>query len=163
MKTFRIKRYLFGTRRKLLLVFLFVEVILLGSVAYTYRQSIPPDSGFLVKNGDRYVIAWIESSKEYLYMDFGNLSEALNFAKNVLNLEANGRNFGRHSMEYIEIKDRFGAFVLVWKTAEIDFLNQLTFYSQNDAHYFLSAFKKGSYSTSPFGHSVILRPISPQI
>lgn len=142
--------------RVLILVVLF-ELVFGG---FIWSRSAPQSVvfGFLVKNGNRYVIGWKDEYTGLNSHTYGTLKEALHFLKDDLKLSRGRNPIVEQEVEFVWLQDRFGAYVLMWKTPNISFLNRLTFQSEADANYFEDAFKRGSYTPSPFGHSVLFLP-----
>ena len=111
--------------------------------------------GFLTKDGAHYRIGWKEE-QQFLSRRFDTLKQALNFAQEVLELEV-GRNVSAaFDLEFIEVRKRNDATIVYWKPYTFPFLSRLTFQNHDEALYFAQAFRRGSYSPSPFGHSLLL-------
>jgi len=143
---------------------LLVLVLMLEFTVSVYLwRTWKPDTavGFLVKKGSEYVVAWrdVGTEQNYYYKTVSSLNEALEFANEALNLSASRNVISDAELEHIWMDERFGNYVLLWKTANIPYLHQLTFQNYHDAKYFSEAFRKGAYTPSPFGHSVLLLPI----
>lgn len=135
-------------------------VVLEGILAVYIRSPKPITLGFLSRTGKEYKVVWREPGEGILERSFSELSRAIQFAKNTLNLRV-GRNPKLDwELEYLDVQDRYGGYVLLWKTFEVNFLFQMTFQNQKDALYFAKAFREGSYSPSPVGHSILLLPIN---
>jgi hypothetical protein len=130
-----------------------VELLLVAFLQFT----VPVAShAFLIKNGKDYVVFWSEDGT-YDSRHYSELRKAIDFAKMELGLEQAPSTNGM-DIERLWIQDRFGAFVVMWKTFRFPYLNQLTFNRESDAKFFEAAFRSGAYSPSPFGHSVLLLP-----
>jgi len=114
--------------------------------------------GFLVKNGNHFTISWRDQDDGYESHDVSSIDAAMQFARKELKLSAGINPISEYELEHIWMQDRFGTYLVMWKTAGIDFLNQITFNRKEDALFFAAAFRGGSYSPSPFGHSVLLTP-----
>jgi len=114
--------------------------------------------GYLVKHGGAYVVAWKEKGSPYQFESHNSLERALAFAREELKLGEGLVVQPDLAMEHIWVDDRFGSYVLLWKTDRTPLLNQITFQSQSDVQFFANAFKRGSYTPSPFGHSIFLIP-----
>ena len=129
--------------------------------AYLWRKSKPEAIlGFLTKNGDHFTIAWRDTLKGYESHDALSIEDAMRFAREELHLSAAVNPISEFELEHVWTQDRFGTYLVMWKTHSINFLNQITFNRRSDAMFFAAAFRQGSYSPSPFGHSVLLLPKS---
>lgn len=116
--------------------------------------------GYLIKSGTSYHVAWRDQDLRLDLRTYPTLVEALNFANKELKL-GNGPNpKWDDAVEFLDVRERAGTYVVLWKTFKYEFLNQMTFYRQADAQFFLSAFRRGHYSPSPMGHSIPLLPLS---
>lgn len=138
---------------------LFVVVIELVIGGYVWRLSKPHNIllGFLIKDGSHYVLAWKEEQAGYQSAVYSSLKDALKEAQD-LHL-APGRNpISNNDVERVWVQDRFGAYTVFWKTISYSALNKLTFQSHADAVFFEDAFRRGSYTPSPYGHSVLFVP-----
>ena len=135
-----------------------VVELLLAALVWNHAKPQNVVVGFLVKNGSRYVIAWKDEYAGYNSRSYGTLKDALHFLNDDLKLSRGRNPIANDELEFVQLQDRFGAFVLIWKTINISILNRLTFQSEADARYFVSAFKQGGYTPSPFGHSVLFMP-----
>jgi hypothetical protein len=114
--------------------------------------------GFLVKNGHQYVLAWKDADTGYDSRSFSTLKDALSYVHE-LHLTLGHNPLAEQEMERVWLQDRAGAYVLLWKTLHYSILNRLTFDRESDALFFEKAFQKGSYSPSPYGHSVLFLPM----
>lgn len=114
--------------------------------------------GFLIKNGDHFTIAWRDTLHGYESQDVPTIEAALKFAREELKLSAAVNPLSEYELEHVWMQDRFGTYLVMWKSSGIQFLNQITFNRRADAMFFAAAFRQGSYSPSPFGHSVLLMP-----
>lgn len=143
-----------------LLGILVIEAVFAG---YLWSRSKPGAVlGFLVKNGNHFTVAWRDSVAGYDSHDASPIDDALRFAKEELKLTAGINPFSEFELEHVWLEDRFGTTLVMWKTLGINFLNQITFNRKADALYFAAAFRQGSYSPSPFGHSILLTPVKAQ-
>jgi hypothetical protein len=131
-----------------------VEVLL---VAFLRFAAGPASHAFLIKNGKQYMVFWSQDGR-YESASYGDLKDALSFARRELGLEE-GTSVNGASLETLWMQDRAGSFTLNWKTFQFAHLNHLTFNRESEAKFFESAFRKGSYTPSPFGHSVLLLPV----
>lgn len=135
-------------------------VVLEGILAVYIRSPERVPLGFLSRSGKEYRVVWREPGEGIVERNFSALSGAIQFAEDTLNLRV-GRNPKLDwELEYLDLQDRYGAYVLLWKMFEINFLFQMTFQNHKDALYFAKAFREGSYSPSPVGHSILLLPIN---
>lgn len=117
--------------------------------------------GFLVKDGNDYVVAWkvpLENQIQYRQEKFSSLNKALHFAKDSLLLDTGRNPISELEIEHLWVQDRFGMYQLLWKTNLAPILHRLSFSNSEEAKYFAAAFRRGSYSPSPFGHSILLLP-----
>ena len=148
------------SRGKLISVTL-ILILEIGLLVYLLDKPPRVSAGFLVKTvGRHYIIAWHEPFNGLYRRSFEELSEATEFAQNSLGLSI-GKNPELDLMpEYLTVKERLSQYILQWKTFQLDFLNQITFEKRQDALFFANAFRGGSYSPSPFGHSVLFLPKS---
>lgn len=144
-------------RTKVLVVAVLIELIL-GGLVWKHTKSQSVVLGLLVKNGNSYVIAWKDEYTGYDSHSYSTLKEALHFVQDDLRLSPGRNSLVDEEVEFVWLQERFGAYVLMWKTMNVSFLNRLTFQNEADANYFEDAFKRGSYTSSPFGHSVLFVP-----
>ncbi|MBI4405240.1 MAG: hypothetical protein HY537_13845 [Deltaproteobacteria bacterium] len=114
--------------------------------------------GYLVKIGNSYLVAWKKAQSEYGYHSFSNLNEALDYSKQVLGLSEGRPVTSDIELERAWIQDRFGQYVVFWKTSFVPLLLQWSFIKEDDANYFYNAIRRGAYTPSPFGHSIMLIP-----
>ncbi len=142
--------------RGLALILLIAVEGIIAFVLFTLPTNIP--FGYLIKTGPNYLVAWRDPDIGLQSRNFSVLLDALQFADESLNLHVKTGSRPDIELEYLDLQDRFGGFVLLWKTFQVDFLNQITFQRKSDALYFAHAFRSGAYSPSPFGHSVLLVP-----
>jgi len=113
--------------------------------------------GYLVKQGTTYLVIWKESGK-FWERTFPRLTSAISFADEELRLMLSRRLTSAANMERVWVDDRAGKFVLNWKAADRPYLHQWSFYRRTEVDYFVQALRFGSYSRSPFGHSLLLVP-----
>jgi len=146
-------------RRHRLIAFLCIVGLEVVFGAFLWQRSKPGAVlGFLVKNGNQFTVCWKDTMDGYDRHDVASIDDALRFAREELKLSAAVNPFAEFELEHVWLQDRFGTTLVMWKTAGIQFLNQITFNKRSDALFFASAFRQGSYSPSPFGHSVLLMP-----
>jgi len=150
-------------RKKQRILILSVLVLLEAICAIIYsKQTVRVPAGFLVRAGGgeygEYIVAWRQNSKSYYYKSYADLNGALDFARKQLGLAVG--NFGSEEIELerVWVQDSTRGFRVIWETAHISLLNQLTFDRESEAQFFADSFKRGGYSPSPFGHSLLLLP-----
>jgi len=132
--------------------------LMLGIFVWNHTKPRSVILGFLVKNGNSYVLAWKDEETGYESHSYPSLKDALQVAQGDLKLAPGHNPIIEQEVEHVWLDDRSGAYVLLWKTNNFSFLNQLTFQSHDDALFFENAFRRGSYTPSPFGHSVLFVP-----
>src|SRR5690606_36333932 len=86
-----------------------------------------PTHGYLMKVGPRFVVAWTRGDRHFDTTVYGSLEDAVRFAGEELGLTIGKHLWASPELEYLSLKDRFGTYVLHWKTFDSSFLNQLTF------------------------------------
>lgn len=131
------------------------EVLLVGFLQFAEPTA---SHAFLIKDGSSYAVYW-SAEGQYDFATYKDLRSALKFAHNSLGL-SEGSSFQGMDIERLWTQDRFGSFVVMWKTFRHPHLNQLTFSREADARFFETAFRTGSYTPSPFGHSILLLPVA---
>jgi len=142
----------------ILLVLVLLEGALVAHLLHLGQSRVP--FGFLVKNGDAYILFWKTDDQHYQSKVYPALRPAVEYAQNRLKLEAGHNPFMEDDLERLWMQDRKGAYVMFWKMSHIQFLNQLTFHRRSEADFYAREFRAGNYTTSPFGHSIFLRPAS---
>jgi len=153
----QIPRFRFPLWRGALWLSLILELAVIG---YLIRPRLPlPSRAFLVKVGPEYVLGWRKGEVEVETATYKKVDDALLFAKKELNLEPGRNPFLADDMERIWVRETSSGFVLMWKTVNLQHLNELTFSREYEAKAFEAAFRSGAYSTSPLGHSVNLIPV----
>jgi len=148
-------------RKTVLLSVLFISELLLGAILWKRSQE-SIHFGFLIKNGNEYVIAWQRGEDFIKTQSCSSLGGALAFARDDLKLSASINPFPHSEVENVWFEDRFGKYLVLWTTGDMGALHHLTFRRRSDAVFFARAFRNGDYSPSPLGHSVYLRPIRAQ-
>lgn len=116
------------------------------------------DFGYVVKQGNHYLVYWKTDVKEQFVVEQSDLKSALKFAKDELELECATDRLAIYPLEVNWIKPSLGGFTFYWKTINTDFFNRLTFNSHDEAYLFQELVKSGAYSPSPIGHSLALFP-----
>src|SRR4051794_34091326 len=72
--------------------------------------------GFLTKSGSQYLVVWRDEDAQLQYQALASLDGAIQFAQDDLRLAA-GRNLRTDlEVERVWVDDRFGGYVLLWKT-----------------------------------------------
>lgn len=137
-----------------LLALLIIEGVLFATVSFQTKERV--SRAFLIKNGNSYVIAWLNEKNENSEVVLPSLDAAIKYAKTELSLFP-ATTF-QVELEHFWVQDRQGSYVLYWKTSQYNLLHHLTFNTLSDAKYFYEAFKTGAYSPSPYGHSLVLMP-----
>lgn len=151
--SFQALRQQINEQRKL--VYLLLLIGLEVALAHHFLPRSRVQYGFLVKNGDLYVLIWKGEDNAFHSVSYPSLRGAVAFA-GTLDLETGRNPSMTDDLERIWMQDRAGSYVMFWKTLKMEYLNQLTFHRRADADFFMRAFQSGSYSTSPFGHSIFL-------
>src|SRR5689334_18080993 len=125
----------FDQRRKVIVLLGVIAMeIVLG--AFLWQRSKPGAVvGFLIKNGQRYTVAWKDAMSGYDSHTCASIDEALKFANEELRLSAAANPIREHELEHVWTADRFGTQVVLWRTVG-SALNQITFNSQHDAAFF---------------------------
>ncbi|NBX67917.1 MAG: hypothetical protein EBR01_03010 [Proteobacteria bacterium] len=113
--------------------------------------------GHLVKNGNQYVVFWINDEKQQAMIALDNLSSAVSFVRDELKLDFATNTLEHPVLESLWMKSNVESVSLFWKTTDSEFLNRLTFASYQDAEVFRDLFSRGAYSRSPIGHSLALK------
>lgn len=148
------------SRKVKLLLVLVLVVFEAGVFLYAAKHpEVKALRGYLIKSGASYHVAWRDQDLRLDSRSYPSLREALDFANNELKL-SDGRNpTWDDSLEYLDVRERSGTYVVLWKTFKLQYLYQMTFFRRSEAQYFLSAFRRGHYSPSPMGHAIPLTPI----
>ena len=144
-----------SSKRSALLALLFLELI--AAIWFWHNESQHfAAKAFLTKLNGKYVLAWKDESDEINVIERTTLEDILRFSKEELGLKL-GRNLGPEAnLENVWKSSRLGGFVVHWKSEADSTLNQMTFYSDLEADFFMKAFRSGSYSRSILGHSILL-------
>lgn len=112
---------------------------------------------YLMKVGSKYVLAWKDTDMKYDSVVYASLGEAIQFADE-LGLRRGRNILDSGDVEYLSFNDRPAGYVVQWKIFSLPYVHQMTFNSQSDAKYFADSIRGGSYSPSPFGHSLLFVP-----
>lgn len=125
-------------------------------VALDVGQRDRATGAYLVKAGTEYLVAWrTEQSADYRIFRFEMLEEARAYLKN-LKLIPGGRLIrAANRPERLWMRSSKEGEIIFWKLRRIPFTHQLTFQSVSEARYFFTAFERGFYSPSPFGHAIL--------
>jgi hypothetical protein len=115
--------------------------------------------GYMVKDGHGFGIGWRDRWDALNYKWFPSFDGAKTYAENELHLAGGRVTSDTFETESVWVQDRYGTYIVLWKTTHSRFLNQLTFNGKKEADYFASEFRRGAYTPSPFGHSVYLAAI----
>ena len=142
---------------RILWMLVVLEALIVGRL-FLVKEPAKAVMGFLIKDGTQYLVAWKAPTKEYQTRAYTTLGDALKFAHGELALFEGRNPLPEHELEHVWVAPRFGNYVMHWKTLKYAFLNQLTFQNEQEADYFLRAFRRGAYAPSMFGHSVLLVP-----
>jgi hypothetical protein len=150
-----------GKSRSAKKVWLLLTLLLIEAVAgYSLWRSQTPTNrfGYVIKNGDLYIVLWRTTQDEIRTSEYTTLTEALKFARKNLRLNVAG---GPNSkvLEHLWVRNDVGRSILYWKTLDEGYVNRLTFKKESEALLFRQAFLEGAYSTSPIGHSISLMPL----
>lgn len=145
-------------RIRLLLILALFEVCLVARVWKVQAKPEKAALGFLIKNGNKFTVAWKPKDRDYQIRDYVRLQDALAYAHRELGLAEGINPFGEHELERVWKDTRFGNTVVLWKATRQAHLNQITFQDENEANFFMNAFQHGSYAPSLFGHSILLVP-----
>lgn len=151
-----------STRTWLLCLLVVLQIVLFVRLVSEKDPSFP--YGYLLKVGSRFVVAMKDPAEPYTYHMFSyvSLADALRFLSAELKMKEGRAGGYRLKLDYINLVDRFSSTIVLWKAAGYPILNRLSFLDPSEAAYFAEAFKRGSYSPSPFGHSLIFSDQSPQ-
>ncbi len=136
-----------------------VEALFIGYWTSSSRPLYHAEKGYLVKNGKQYIVFWLNDEKQQSMVSLEKLSDALRFIHDELELEVATDRLTFHPLEVLWVKNNIDNYYLYWKTSNSQFLNRLTFVSQDEVDVFHNLFKRGAYTPSPIGHSVALAPI----
>jgi hypothetical protein len=159
MKTWLFKKRCFKLFKWQILGLLLVEaLVIVGWRVYDpFREKA--QLGYIVKNGQRYLVLWKTASREQQIDEFQDLKDAIRFAKSELELDCAEDRLGFYPIEYSWLKPNMGGFTFYWKVLNYPFFNRLTFKMEAEAKLFQSLVQKGAYSPSPIGHAIALFPL----
>ncbi len=143
---------------RILVGLLVLELTLLGNLWVNRHHPASVVLGFLIKSGSHYTVAWKLDTRDYETRSYETLPEALSFMHQDLKLSEGRNPLPEHELEHAWLNNRFGNYVVLWKTLKYSFVNQLTFQNSDDAKFFLDAFRHGAYAPSIFGHSILFVP-----
>jgi hypothetical protein len=148
----------FNTRHAVtLLILISVEI---ACSAYMWDQTQSEVTiGFLSKNGNQFVLGWRESGSQIQVTAWPSASLALRYAREKLHL-TQGRSLRPDlALENVWTDKQFGNYVLLWKSESLPEIHQMSFQNYAEAETFADAFRSGSYTPSPVGHSILLVPM----
>ncbi len=122
------------------------------------RSAIPyyPAEAYLVKKGISYAVIWYDPLTGVSMKGHESLKGALELAKKDLHVVPRQTLKEELQLEWIDLQHRSGKYILLWKVAGIEFLNQISFSSSLEAEIFKTAFEEGAYAPSPLGHAIFL-------
>jgi hypothetical protein len=124
-----------------------------GLIALDRAQRDAAVTGFLVKTGVEYLVVWrTRADADFRAFRFESLEGA---RRHLGKLELVPGSVSDASLERLWIRDSGRERSLFWKTRSVPFTNRLTFLHPADAQFFFSAFEKGHYSPSPYGHAIV--------
>ncbi len=132
--------------------------VFVGGLLWQSGQTSPALMGFLSERHGHFVLGWTDQVEGLKFVEYSTLGEALNFAGTNLKLTTGHTPRADLTPEAVWIQERFGNPVVFWKIDANKDLFQMTFESKTDALYFANAFRRGSYTPSPIGHSILLIP-----
>ena len=136
----------------LLTAFIIGEVLF---VRFIWKQTEPVSlRAALSKEGQRYVLRWVNTDLTVEVKVFPSPIQAVSFARERLNLQPGVNPDYNDALENIWTRKEMGKEVVFWKTMNLNMVHRLTFQDENHAKTFISAFKKGAYSPSPIGHAI---------
>jgi hypothetical protein len=140
-----------------LLILIGVEI---ACSAYMWDRIQPQVSiGFLSKNGNEFILGWRESGNQFQYQAWPTVASALHYARENLHL-IQGRTLRPDlTVENVWTDEQFGNYVVKWKTESLPEIHQMSFQNDAEAETFAQAFRAGSYTPSPVGHSILLLPM----
>lgn len=148
----------FERKNKIAALFAIIALEVVLGVHLWERSKPGAILGFLIKDGSQFTVAWKDPVTGYTSRSLGTIDEALKFAREELKLSEGTNPILEHELEHVWLQDRFGNYLVMWKTSYVPYLHQITFNRRSDALHFARAFRHGSYSPSPFGHSILLMP-----
>ena len=124
---------------------------------WVYQQTEPiATRGYLIKNGLEYLLIWNVSDGTERVVRGPELAPLVRLAADKLKLVMSANPNPRDTLESVWLRQDIGRYKLFWKTLQLPYLNRLTFRGIDEAKAFEAAFRRGSYSPSPYGHSILL-------
>jgi hypothetical protein len=153
------KKHSFKQLKFPLLLLIVSEFLVVGFWFSGHEPRYHAQKGYLVKHGRYYIVFWQNENREQDSAKLDSLKSAIKFAHDDLALEVPITASSAHPLESLWMKNNLTSYALYWKTLDSEYLNRLTFYSQEEAESFKSFFQKGAYTPSPIGHSIALLPI----
>lgn len=145
-------------KRKILslCVLIFVEVAFGLFTYYSTRAQLA--QAYIVKNGNSYILLWKGTGNETYAKHYSYLHQALQYAQDELDMQIGKNPNYLPSVETVWSRDDIGKRMVFWTTSEVAAAQRLSFSRTYEADVYQAAFKKGAYTTSPFGHSLSLVP-----
>ncbi|NBT59360.1 hypothetical protein EBT16_11315 [bacterium] len=136
----------------LLVGFIIAEIFL---VRFVWKKSEPfTVRASLAKEGQHYILRWVNSDKTVDIKIFESPVVALHFAREHLSMEPGTNPAFNDLLETVWARKEMSKHVVFWKTVNFNMVHRLTFDNESYAKVFISAFRKGAYSPSPLGHSI---------
>lgn len=145
---------------KKIAILLFLVVELAVGAFYWHKSEPVATQGFLIKNGNAYIVLWKNKDRTMESMRYDSLKAALEFADQELEMAIGPNPTTQDSAQQVWMREDFGKQLVFWQTENVAELHRLTFRQAWEANIFATAFKTGAYSTSPYGHSISLIPKS---
>lgn len=139
------------------IAFLLLIEICVGALIWQKAKPVPAQ-GYVVKNGNAYLLLWRNSDKSMDSSRHNSLQEALDFADQNLGMKIGPNPTSHDAATHVWAREDHGKKMVFWETENLPVLHRLTFKRPYEASVFENAFKSGAYSTSPYGHSISLVP-----
>lgn len=137
------------------LIFFAVSIVAAAELlhALDQKESARPIGAYLIKDGDRYLLAWrTRFDESYRLQHYASLASAQRQTEKLgLVLTRPGRPV---LMERFSKRQSRRGTVVQWRSSFSPDAQRLTFKSEKDAQFFVEALDRGSYSPSLFGHAL---------
>lgn len=143
--------------RVLALLILIAFEIVFGAYTYLTTKEVVSQA-YIVKDGSLYILLWKGPNNDTNSRHYSYLHQALQFANDELDLQLGPNPNSRTTVASVWSRDDLGKRMIYWTTEEYRFPNRLSFNRHYEAEVYNAAFKRGAYTTSPFGHSLSLVP-----
>lgn len=140
---------------RFIVVLLLVGEIFLG-IGFWNRTAPVATKGYVIKNGPEYLLIWNDSDGTQGIFRSAELGAVFEYASGKLKLQRTANPNPNDEVESIWLRKEMGRNILFWKTSRFPHINRLTFSGSDEAEAFQAAFKKGAYTPSPYGHSILL-------